>query len=261
MPHYRRLLAPLAPLVAGLALAGLAAAPAGANHSWGGYHWARTANPFTLSLGDSVSGDWDTHLAVASADWSESAVLNTQVVDGNGTNPKRCVPTTGRVEVCATTYGKNGWLGIASIWASGGHITKGSVKNNDTYFNTATYDTPAWRQFVMCQEIGHTFGLDHQDENFGNANLGSCMDYTNDPSTNQHPDKHDYAQLASIYAHLDTSTTVAATAPNSAAAVGAGNSQAEWGTAIRYSGDGRPSLFVRELPNDQQVFTFVIWAS
>jgi hypothetical protein len=39
----------------------------------------------------------------------------------------------------------------------------------------------------MCQEVGHTFGLDHQDENFNNTNLGTCMDYTNDPSTNQHP--------------------------------------------------------------------------
>jgi hypothetical protein len=23
-----------------------------ANHSWGNYHWARTANPFTLAVGD-----------------------------------------------------------------------------------------------------------------------------------------------------------------------------------------------------------------
>ena len=25
---------------------------ASANHSWNGYHWARTANPFTLKTGD-----------------------------------------------------------------------------------------------------------------------------------------------------------------------------------------------------------------
>ena len=23
-------------------------------HSWGGYHWARTSNPFTLKVGDNV---------------------------------------------------------------------------------------------------------------------------------------------------------------------------------------------------------------
>ena len=50
---------------------------------------------------------------------------------------------------------------------------------NDTYFNTAKYNTPVWRNLVMCQEVGHTLGLDHQDEIFDNVNLGTCMDYTN----------------------------------------------------------------------------------
>jgi hypothetical protein len=92
-------------------------------------------------------------------------------------------------EVCNWKYGNNGWLGLAQIWISGGHITQGVSKNNDTYFDTSTYDTPAWRQFVTCQEIGHTFGLGHQDEDFYNANLGSCMDYTVNPILNQHPDR------------------------------------------------------------------------
>src|SRR5438094_52420 len=35
---------------------------ANANHSWGGYHWARTANPFTLTLGDNLSSTWDPYL-------------------------------------------------------------------------------------------------------------------------------------------------------------------------------------------------------
>lgn len=39
------------------------------------------------------------------------------------------------------------------------------------------------RCLVTCQEVGHTFGLDHRDENFDNGNLGTCMDYTNDPGT------------------------------------------------------------------------------
>ena len=65
----------------------------------------------------------------------------------------------------------------------------------------------------MCQEVGHTFGLAHQDENFSNANLGTCMDYTSNPvgpPSNEHPNTHDYDQLVTIYSHLDTTTTVAA---------------------------------------------------
>src|SRR5260221_217745 len=118
-----------------------------ASHSWGGYHWARQANPFTIKLGDNVSTAWDAYLAGASTDWSKSNVLDTTVVAGSS-NPKNCRPTSGRVEVCDNTYGNNGWLGIASIWASGTHITQGTVKLNDTYFNTPKYNTAAWRQFV-----------------------------------------------------------------------------------------------------------------
>lgn len=235
------------------ALLGLAAAAmlavgvssAAASHSWGNYHWARTANPFTLKLGDNVSATWDGHLATASSDWSQSTVLDTTVVAG-GTRPKNCRPTAGRVEVCNASYGNNGWLGIAQIWASGSHITQGAVKLNDYYFNQPAYNTPAWRQLVMCQEIGHTFGLDHQDESFTNPNLGTCMDYTNDPSTNQHPNAHDYEQLELIYAHLDSTTTVGAAAPSAG-----GNAPQQ---------QVRDDLWVQELGDGRRLFTFVFWA-
>jgi len=191
--------------IAVTAFAGLVGA-ASANHAWGNYHWARTTNPFTLKLGDNVSSAWASYLATTSTDWSKSTVLDTTVVAGQSKG--RCRPTAGRVEVCNGSYGQNGWLGVASIWANGSHITQGIVKVNDTYFNTPTYNTPAWRNLVMCQEVGHTLGLDHQDENFTNTNLGTCMDYTNDPASNQHPNTHDYQQLEGIYAHTDSTTTV-----------------------------------------------------
>jgi len=53
-----------------------------ANHSWNGYHWARTSNPFNLKLGDNVSSNWNSYLATTSSDWSASSVLNTSVVPG-----------------------------------------------------------------------------------------------------------------------------------------------------------------------------------
>ncbi|HEX8027664.1 MAG TPA: hypothetical protein VF491_04340, partial [Vicinamibacterales bacterium] len=161
-----------------------------ATHSWGNYHWARTANPFTLKAGDNVDSNWEAYLDQAIADWNVSSVLDVQRVAG-GSNPKNCRPTSGRIEVCNSKYGNTGWLGIAQIWASGSHITQAVTKVNDTYFNTAKYNTPAWRSLVMCQEIAHDFGLDHQDEVFDNQNLGSCMDYTSNPIGNEHPNAHD----------------------------------------------------------------------
>jgi hypothetical protein len=136
-------------------------------------------------------------------------VLETTIVAGK-TKRSNCRPTSGQVEVCNYRYGSNGWLGLAQIWISGSHIVQGTSNVNDTYFNRARYNTRSWRNMVMCQEVGHTLGLDHQDEAHSNTNLGTCMEYTNDPSgtlgtngtlSNEHPNAHDYKQLEAIYTH------------------------------------------------------------
>jgi hypothetical protein len=227
------------------------------SHAWGNYHWARTSNPFTLKLGDNVSSAWDSYLTTASSDWSKSSVLDTSVVAGQ-TKPKPCKSTTGRVEVCNDKYGSNGWLGIAQIWANGEHITESIVKLNDTYYNSPTYNTPEWRQSVMCQEIGHAFGLDHQDENFDNNNLGTCMDYSNDPSTNQHPNRHDYEELESIYSHLDSTTTVGSFSKQHGK--GDLNSPSGWGKLVSTSKDGHLALYLLDIGNGNKVITHVYWA-
>ena len=244
------------------------ASVASANHAWGNYHWARTTPTFTIKLGDNVSSTWDSYLALASADWTLSSILDTQIVAGAA--KRNCGPIAGRVEVCANRYGNNGWLGIASIWASGDHITQGTVKMNDTYFNTATYNKPSWRQMVLCQEVGHTFGLGHQDENFYNLNLGTCMDYTNDPARNDgagnnlHPNTHDYTELENIYAHLDTTTTIAqSTAAQKGRAAleeQSGDDPTTWGKEISRSMDGHTSLFEKDFGGGQKKFTHVFWA-
>lgn len=188
-------------------LLGAVAGPAAANHSWANYHWSRSSNPVRLDIGSNLGVAYQANLALAIDDWdgtdnSGSAYLALTQVAGAGL--RNCGAVAGRVEVCNDSYGFRGWLGVASIWASGDHITQATVKMNDSYLlGGGTYDSNAWRQMVLCQEVGHTFGLDHQDEVFDNPNLGTCMDYTNDPSTNQHPNAHDFAQLATIYTHLD----------------------------------------------------------
>lgn len=247
----------LVPAIIMLSVVGVAGI-ASANHSWGGYHWARTSNPFNLKLGDNVSTLWDSYLATTAGDWSLSSVLDLNIVSGN-TNPKNCRATAGRVEVCNSKYGKNGWLGIASVWASGQHIVQGTVKVNDTYFSAAKYNTPAWRNLVMCQEVGHTIGLDHQDENFANPNLGTCMDYTSDPLSNQHPNLHDYDILETIYAHLDTTTTVDQTQAVANQDIDHSDRKS-WGKVLRTSSDKKASLHERDFGNGKKVFTFVIWA-
>jgi len=252
-------------------LVSLAAGVVLATNTWGSYHWARTANPLPLSFGDNVSDKWDGHLGVANSDWNVSTKLNNSVDPGR-TNPRKCSPDLGLSEICNAKYGFNGWLGISGIWVySDGHIAKGYVKLNDSYFNTNTYNTPAWRQLVMCQEIGHQFGLGHQDEAFDNDNLGTCMDYTSDPVGNEHPNQHDYDQLDIIYEHLDDFNTWAP-APADDDGGGKGNngkgkkgeppgqSVREWGKCISKDGKGRCDLFELDLSNGKKLVTHVTWA-
>jgi hypothetical protein len=242
----------------GLGLAAFSSA-GHADHSWGNYHWARSSNPLNLQVGDNVSSAWDAYLDGAISDWNQSQVLNLTEVAG-GTRPRNCRPTAGRIEACNATYGNNGWLGIAQIWVSGSHITKATTKVNDTYFNTAQYNTPAWRRLVMCQEIAHDFGLDHQDETFDNPNLGSCMDYTSDPDgppSNEHPNNHDYEQLETIYGHTDAAFA-GGQAPAAMDQIDFAT-PAQWGRLVRSINGGRSELYELDFGGGHKVFTHVTW--
>lgn len=240
-----------------------------ATHSWGGYHWARTTSQFTLKLGNNLSSaDWKSHLAQTSSDWNsgDSAVLTAIVAGGSN---KRCSMVAGTTQVCNGSYGKNGWLGLASINITGGvHITQGSAKMNDTYFTTSTYNNPNEREHVMCQEVAHTFGLDHQSEDGSSQN--SCMDYFSNTGANAgstlstKPNAHDFAELNLIYAHLDSSTTVAAIAAAALAAKGhvdvdISDDPASWGQLKSQSPHGRSSTYERYNQDGSKTITHVYW--
>ena len=192
--------------VAALVLIGTTAL---ANHSWGPYHWARTTPSFNLIVVNSTTSDWDPYVTQAIADWSGSGVLN-MLEDPNGSTDSRerrkCTPASGQVRICNLDYGRNGWLGIAGISVDADdHILYGYTKLNDSYFSLSYYNKPNWKQSVTCQELGHDVGLGHQDENFDNQPLLSCMDYQDPPF--EYPNAHDFAQLDDIYDHLDSYST------------------------------------------------------
>ena len=234
-------------LAASSVLAAGWAGTATASHAWGNYHWARTANPFTVPLGDNVSdtafSSWNSALNAASVDWTKSTVLDSPVTPGQAGNPKRCGAKDGRIEVCNARYGPNGWLGLAQIWTSGGHIVKATSKMNDTYFDSSSYDYTAERH-VMCQEIGHGYGLHHQDES--GADLNTCMDYS-DALDNPSPNAHDYDQLQTIYGHVDSTSTVSSTT-------------ATQGAVVHRSDRIHSSYIVEDLGGGHLLHTYVTWA-
>lgn len=180
-----------------------------ADHSWGEYHWANNADEIIkLKVVNSTIGDWTPVLAESIVEWNVSSDPNISEVielaidrdDTSNRARKRCKSVTGQMRVCNAAYGYNGWLGIATINIdANAHIVKGTAKVNDSY--STYWDIPGEMNHVMCQEMGHVFGLGHTSED--GTSQKTCMDYSTDPES-QWPNDHDYAMLAAIYGHVDT---------------------------------------------------------
>lgn len=268
-------------LIAGMAAAIAAgmALSASADHSWGNYHWARTTNSFDLTIINSTTAEWDGYVSDAIADWSQSQVLS-MVEDPNGSTSSRdrrkCNGGDGTVRICNLAYGNNGWLGVAGISIdSNGHITTGYTKLNDTYYASGSYyDNPEWRASVTCQELGHNIGLDHQDEDFNNTSLHTCMDYQDPPWPT--PNAHDYDQLEAIYGHLDSYDSYANDGGGDGGGNGGGggngcnappgkgcnkagpNGAVGWGASLGRRGNAE--TFIRIDPDGTMHLTHVTWA-
>jgi hypothetical protein len=195
-----------ATFVVALLLAPLATVAPTAATPTGGFHWARKSSQFTLRVGSNLSGPWPSILKQVVADWNKGDTVTFRIVAG-GTGAQECRPVTGKVEVCNWRYGtQEGWLGLTRLYFNdrGDHIEAATVQMNDSFFDTnSEYNNDAARRHTMCHELGHTPGLDHVGTN-------SCM---NDSQfavfNNLHPINKDFNQLARIYNHTDSTTTVA----------------------------------------------------
>lgn len=264
-----------------LAIAALGAvtlsALAHADHSWSTYHWARTTSSFDLMVVNSTTSDWDPYVMQAVGDWSNSSKLNMiEDPNSNDTSSKtrrRCNAPAGTVRICNLGYGQNGWLGIAGISIDvEGHIVSGYTKLNDTYFTWDYYNTPDWKQSVTCQELGHNIGLDHQDENFDNQSLFSCMDYQDPPY--QYPNAHDFDQLEAMYASVDAYDSYAGATDGGGGGDGGGcnappgkgcnkgepsgnNGDIGWGRSLGRR--GQVETFIRIDPDGSRHITSVTW--
>jgi len=114
----------------------------------------------------------------------------------NETVDRACDPWTGKIKVCNDDYGETGWRGLNSVVLSFGSIVASSAKMNEYYLAGAGYEE---RQYTMCHEIGHGFGLPHTDEAFWNRPRGNCMDYSHNFGANMRPGAENFEFLAAMY--------------------------------------------------------------
>jgi hypothetical protein len=254
--------------IGGVGLAIALAGPAMAVHSWSDYHWSTTDSIVGIPIVDNTTGDWPSRVAAANGDWNASYNIESPLQFGTN-NPRRCAMALDTIQVCNASYGSTGWLGIASISISGGHIVAGSTKLNDTYFSMQQYSAEEWKQLVVCQEIGHDYGLGHQNEDFKTDATSSCMEYTSNPKGNTTPNAHDREQLGVIYnshIHAGGGGSGGSGGPGGPGKGGGkklgidvGDSPAEWGKTVGKDAAGRANEFVRNF-NGYTIITFVTWA-
>eukprot|EP00585_Thalassiosira_rotula_P007731 CAMPEP_0196159766 /NCGR_PEP_ID=MMETSP0910-20130528/46487_1 /TAXON_ID=49265 /ORGANISM="Thalassiosira rotula, Strain GSO102" /LENGTH=343 /DNA_ID=CAMNT_0041424691 /DNA_START=293 /DNA_END=1325 /DNA_ORIENTATION=- len=175
-----------------------------------------------LTLRNALDDTWQDEFDSAVADWQESdaLVLTAEKVEVD----HDCERVDGVMVVCNANFGATGWVGINENMIMRGVIVGsvskmneyyllnaelinenmimrgvivGSVsKMNEYYLLNAEYDQ---RRYTMCHELGHGFGLPHTDENPYNANLGDCLDYTDDPDENLYPGEVNMRKLSNMY--------------------------------------------------------------
>ena len=147
-------------------------ATASANNTWNDYHWP--SDNLAPTVVDKTSSPFEVPAAVA--EWSVLSTLTPVMTSGKGD-----------VDVVVKRMNAN-WLGVAKISVdSAGHIQAGRVELNRLYLNSLT---PVQWDHVLCQELGHIWGLNHApDETCMNS---SSLDYPK-------PNDHDAVQLNLIY--------------------------------------------------------------
>lgn len=180
-------------------------------NDWGGTHsqkdfsrWRSSGEGLRLDIQNALTTDWNSYFDVAVLDWDNGTpdALALTVTYASNPDPK-CSPVRGIMKVCNDWYGMNGWTGLNEVYYDeNGYITYSIAKMNEDYLNGGTSGE---KQYVMCHELGHGFGLPHRDESITNIDLGTCLDYTRRPSANQHPDHVDYENLASLYGTVSVS--------------------------------------------------------
>ena len=178
-------------IVAFVSLVGLLAIAtvASADHAWSTYHFPGD------NLNPTVVDKTSSSLYDVTAGVQEWAALGTPI------QPQ--ITTAKKGDITVTEAFNRSWLGLARIFIDGDHITKGEVKLNTKLLD----DYPiAAAEHVLCQEIGHVLGLDHnRNGGQGGSPDDTCMNDQVNLFTTQYisPNSHDTDQLNATYNHAD----------------------------------------------------------
>lgn len=161
----------------------------------------------TLNIVNALDTEWYTYFDVAVSDWDngspDALTLSSEVA--NAPDPD-CAMIEGVLKMCNGDYGNTGWMGINEVLKFQDEIAGSTGKMNDYFFKSSSFGDHAKRQYTMCHEMGHGFGLPHTDTTMWNRNTGNCLDYTNRPKKNMRPGQINYDRLAKVYGTVGNTT-------------------------------------------------------
>eukprot|EP00547_Thalassionema_nitzschioides_P008039 CAMPEP_0194204784 /NCGR_PEP_ID=MMETSP0156-20130528/4223_1 /TAXON_ID=33649 /ORGANISM="Thalassionema nitzschioides, Strain L26-B" /LENGTH=1164 /DNA_ID=CAMNT_0038930891 /DNA_START=143 /DNA_END=3637 /DNA_ORIENTATION=- len=147
-----------------------------------------------LVVQNALSDVWESAFSTAINEWEATDYLELQVEETR--HDPACEAVSGVLKVCNANYGETKWRGLNQVVLQNNFIISSVAMLNEFYLRHADDDQ---RQYTMCHEIGHGFGLAHTDEDFYNEDLGDCMDYTSNPGANKSPSQRNFYDLSQLY--------------------------------------------------------------
>jgi hypothetical protein len=226
--------------------------------------WFRTTEQLPIQVNDNTIAEWNGPLEAATKAWNQSKRIDSPLLRGF-LDPAKCSGVSGTIQFCSGNYGLNGWLGVARITISGDYIVHAEAKLNDSYFGDSSANENMMRQWLICRQLGHAYGLTLRSGNNAGAVSSSCMQpLTSDPPTSV-PDDVDMQNLVDHYAERDSFANSVGDSFRDAAG---GLNEPEiiedlrhWGVAVHHDTNGQPDVFEKTVTPSRKTVTMVVWAN
>jgi hypothetical protein len=201
------------------------------------YVWRRSnTDGLTLNIINALDTQWYTYFDTAVSDWDngtpDALTLTSEVASAPDPD---CTMVEGVLKMCNNNYGNTDWMGINEVLKYENELAGSIGMMNDHYFGSGDGYK---RQYTMCHEMGHGFGLPHTDTTMWNRNTGNCLDYTNRPRSNTRPGQINYDRLVKVYGTVggsNTTTTTDSSTSNPPTSVSSNGNDDDSGTSNNVS--------------------------